>query len=185
MPLSQYLIFLTTLYMNANNNNTPKDNEDDTSKSLLRTVFLRRAQKLVAKPLTLIKLVNNAIAYFKKYDTLREVTQDIRTQFERINRLVLAYAKGEYRGVALGNIALSVAVLLYLVSPIDLIPDFLVGGLLDDLALLTWLYRTFSDEMERFLEWEDAQKTVINIQASVPSTTTNDTTSTNEDTNLD
>lgn len=169
--------------MDTKHQNTPQDNEDDKSKSLLRTVFLRRAQKLVTKPLTLIKLVNNAVSYFRKYDSLREVTQDIRTQFERISRLVLAYAKGDYRGVAIGNIALSVAALLYLVSPVDLIPDFLVGGLLDDLALLTWLYRTFSDEIERFLEWEDTQKTVINIQASVPSTT--DAAATNDDAALD
>lgn len=158
--------------MNINLTGTPKDNDEDKSRSLLRGVFLRKAKKLVSRPLTLIQLVNNAVAYFKKYDTIREFTQDVRTQFERINRLVLAYAKGEYRGIAIGNIVLSVAALLYLISPIDLVPDFLIGGLLDDLALLTWLYKTFGDEIERFLEWEDAQKTTINIKASVTNSTT-------------
>lgn len=170
--------------MNTNPTGTSNNNEDK-SRSLLHGVFLRRAKKLISKPLTLIQLVNNAVAYFRKYDTIREFTQDVRLQFEHINRLVLAYAKGEYRGIAIGNIALSVAALLYLISPIDLIPDFLIGGLLDDFALLTWLYKTFGDEIERFLEWEDAQKTVINIKTSVADNTTADTAPNNQDSALD
>ena len=148
--------------------NTQSDTADpkDGSKSLLNRIFLRQAKRLVRKPWTLLQLVNRSLDYFRKFDSIREFTQEVREQFERISRLVVAYAKGEYRGIAIGNIVLSVAVLLYFLSPIDFIPDFLVGGLLDDLALFTWLYNTFDKEMERFLEWEDAQKTVLALDAN-------------------
>ena len=50
---------------------------------------------------------------------------------------------------------LSVAILLYFVSPIDLIPDFipLIGGL-DDVLLLGFLIKIIDKEIERFLTWE-------------------------------
>lgn len=150
---------------------TEAADQDKKSKSLLHHVFLSKARKLVRKPMMLLRLVRKSSDYFKKYDNLREFTQDIKVQFERIGRLVVSYAKGDYKGIAIGNIALSVAVLLYLISPIDVIPDFLVAGMLDDMALLTWLYKTFSHEIERFLEWEDKHKTVVTIEATVAGAT--------------
>ncbi len=51
-----------------------------------------------------------------------------------------------------------VAGLLYFLSPIDAIPDWLPGlGLVDDLAVLTWVMRKWSDELQAFRLWRDAQ----------------------------
>ena len=52
-------------------------------------------------------------------------------------------------------VGLLVVSLVYLLLPFDLIPDFLAIGLLDDLAILTWVYLNFQSEIEGFLEWED------------------------------
>lgn len=129
--------------------------EDKGSKSLFFSFFLRKARKMIRKPILIVQLISSAKDYFSKYDSIYEFAQEAKEQFESIGRMTLSYVKGEYKGVALSTVILSIAALLYLVSPIDLVPDFLVGGLLDDMALLTWLYKTFSDEIERFLEWED------------------------------
>jgi uncharacterized membrane protein YkvA (DUF1232 family) len=51
-----------------------------------------------------------------------------------------------------------VASVIYFVMPIDLVPDFIVGfGLLDDAALLGWTMKTFSADIDGFLEWESEQ----------------------------
>lgn len=70
-------------------------------------------------------------------------------------RLVRAYATGEYRAVAGKSIVSILAVLIYFVSPIDLIPDFLPGiGITDDVALVLWLFKSINEEITRFGEWE-------------------------------
>jgi uncharacterized membrane protein YkvA (DUF1232 family) len=76
---------------------------------------------------------------------------------------VKSYALGDYRGVSNRNIIFSVAALIYLVSPLDLIPDFLAVGWADDVSLLMWVYSNFKSEMEAFLVWEDRNKEKIEI----------------------
>lgn len=56
---------------------------------------------------------------------------------------------------------LVVAALLYFVSPIDAVPDFLVGiGLLDDAAVLAFLYKTIKEEIDHYMEWEEKEQTI-------------------------
>jgi Protein of unknown function (DUF1232) len=47
---------------------------------------------------------------------------------------------------------LLVAALHYLVTPVDLVPDFRPGGYLDDVLLLTWVFGAAAHELEPFLE---------------------------------
>jgi uncharacterized membrane protein YkvA (DUF1232 family) len=51
-----------------------------------------------------------------------------------------------------------VAALLYFVTPLDAIPDWLFGiGLVDDLAVLAWVLRTWQEELAAFQQWRAAQ----------------------------
>jgi hypothetical protein len=48
-----------------------------------------------------------------------------------------------------------IAVIIYFLSPIDFVPDFIpVIGLLDDAALLAWFMTSIKAEMDKFEEWE-------------------------------
>lgn len=77
------------------------------------------------------------------------------TQLSACLRLLRAYAKGTYREIPWYSMVMIVASVIYFVMPIDLIPDFIVGfGLLDDVALLGWTVKTFSSDIDQFLEWE-------------------------------
>ncbi len=46
---------------------------------------------------------------------------------------------------------LLVAALDYLVTPVDLVPDFHAGGYVDDVLLLTWVFGAAVNELEPFL----------------------------------
>ena len=50
---------------------------------------------------------------------------------------------------------LVVAALLYLVTPVDLVPDFRAGGYLDDVVLLSWVFGAAAQELEPFVDSED------------------------------
>lgn len=75
-------------------------------------------------------------------------------------RLVGARFRGEYRGVAWGRLIAMGVALVYLVSPVDFVPEAIFGflGLGDDSVVLLWLVGTVFDEAERYLAWEVAGK---------------------------
>lgn len=164
-------------FKHKNKQNRPSETnlfakDDDVSKSLFYRIFVKRAYALLRRPLTIFALLKNSVAHFRKYDSIQEFAADTKEQFERVVRLVQAYAKGEYRGVSTRNIALSIAALLYVLSPLDLIPDFIAGGMLDDIALLTWLYKNVEGEIEQFLLWEEEHKLIqVPIEPSEEPTT--------------
>ena len=57
------------------------------------------------------------------------------------------------------NIILPGLVLVYLISPLDIIPDWLpVIGVFDDLALLAFAIPMLIAEAEKFVAWEASQK---------------------------
>ncbi|HBX54170.1 YkvA family protein [Pseudomonas sp. UBA2684] len=72
--------------------------------------------------------------------------------------LCLAWLRGEYRGISSQALLAVVAALLYFVTPLDALPDWLLGvGLIDDLAVLAWVLRTWNDELTAFRAWREAQ----------------------------
>jgi uncharacterized membrane protein YkvA (DUF1232 family) len=71
--------------------------------------------------------------------------------------LVQAYSKGEYRNVSPSTILTIIGAILYFVSPLDVVPDFLVGlGILDDAAVITFTLKKLSVEINEFKTWKKA-----------------------------
>lgn len=72
-----------------------------------------------------------------------------------LGRLIKAYASGEYRAIPWQSLLSIVGVLIYIVNPIDLIPDFLpLLGLADDVALTLWLFNSLGKDLKAFEAWE-------------------------------
>ncbi len=45
--------------------------------------------------------------------------------------------------------------LIYVVSPVDVIPDAIpVAGVLDDAVVIAWVIKAVRDELDAFREWE-------------------------------
>ncbi|MCF6157316.1 MAG: DUF1232 domain-containing protein [wastewater metagenome] len=70
-------------------------------------------------------------------------------------RMVQAYIRREYTQVPWESIALSITAIIYFVSPIDLIPDFLLSlAYIDDAAVIAFVIRAIRKDLEDFLRWE-------------------------------
>jgi uncharacterized membrane protein YkvA (DUF1232 family) len=78
-----------------------------------------------------------------------------------VPRMMRATASGEYDGGK--RLLLLAAATAYVVSPIDLIPEgfFLIFGLIDDAAMVTWMAGAVLAETQRFLEWEKERARVV------------------------
>lgn len=76
-----------------------------------------------------------------------------------IFRMVNLWRKGVYHMNFL-DIFLPVLGLIYVISPIDLIPDFIfpVVGVMDDLAILSLAIPKLIKEVDKFLLWEAEQQ---------------------------
>ncbi|VXB51124.1 conserved hypothetical protein [Chryseobacterium sp. 8AT] len=73
-------------------------------------------------------------------------------------RMVNMWRKGNYPVKSM-DLILPLVGLLYVISPIDIIPDFIiVAGVLDDLAVLSLAIPKLIREVDKFLLWEAEQK---------------------------
>ncbi|MCC6697291.1 MAG: DUF1232 domain-containing protein [Candidatus Hydrogenedentes bacterium] len=69
-------------------------------------------------------------------------------------RLLRAFARREYTRIPWASVVLITILLLYFVNPLDLVPDMLLGGLIDDAALIAFVARQLRTDLNAFLEWE-------------------------------
>ncbi len=63
---------------------------------------------------------------------------------------------GRYEGLGRGRLAMMVLALIYIVSPIDLVPEALltVPGLMDDAAVAAWLIATLIGATTAYRAWD-------------------------------
>jgi uncharacterized membrane protein YkvA (DUF1232 family) len=74
--------------------------------------------------------------------------------------MLRAMIRGSYKASFLTMVAL-IAGLLYILSPIDLIPDFIpVVGWLDDGAVMYFLLKRLMYEMQRYEAWKNPLKLI-------------------------
>ncbi|HRS73717.1 MAG TPA: YkvA family protein [Anaerolineaceae bacterium] len=84
---------------------------------------------------------------------------DFWMQLKAFFRLLRAYTNREYTVVPWGSIVMVTIAILYFVSPIDLIPDWLpLAGFVDDAAVILFVIRQLKQDIDGFLAWENAQK---------------------------
>jgi len=113
---------------------------------------LVRAEELVRNPKEFLAVLTVAERRLDRLDAgpLTPIKQDVQT----LLRLLRASGEGRYRQVSKKNLLLAAAGIAYLVSPLDVIPDFLPGGLADDAAVITFIVRKMRAELVAFEAWE-------------------------------
>jgi uncharacterized membrane protein YkvA (DUF1232 family) len=83
---------------------------------------------------------------------LRRVWEDLIT----FVRMLRAWATGNYKLLPWKSISLILGAMIYFLSPIDAIPDFIPGlGFLDDAFIIGWVMRMIRRDVSAFREWEN------------------------------
>ena len=131
---------------------------------ILKSVFFKKATgkagRYVSNTSRLVELVSEVAGKLKHIGFKGNLTE-FQSSVQLLIRMVRAYSSGSYRKLPWKSLVSIVAVLIYFVSPIDLIPDFLpVIGITDDVALVLWLIKTLGDDISKFSEWEKNEKTI-------------------------
>ncbi len=109
-------------------------------------MIVRQEQKVVE----LLKNVGKKLSDLAHNPKVQKLTAPIQIFI----RMIKAHFSGQHK-IEFSTLGLIVLALVYFISPIDLIPDFLgVIGFVDDLSVVLAVYAKVKDEVEQFLEWE-------------------------------
>lgn len=139
------------------------------SKNAIFSAFVNRASRLLGKPFKIITVLNEAADKLADENSKGNKFQQLFATGFTLVRLVRSYITGEYRQIQNSTIVSGLGVLLYVLSPIDLVPDFIpVLGFLDDLSLISWFIGKFHVEITRFREWEETSAQAINLPPVAP-----------------
>ena len=111
------------------------------------------ARGLLRDPARVRALLRQALAKLDR-NTASEALNKVRTEATLMLDLLKAWVRGEYTQVAPGALVGIAAALLYLLAPVDAVPDFIAGlGLVDDAAVLGYVVSTLRDELDAFRNW--------------------------------
>ena len=116
----------------------------------------RAAGDILKQRFRMVRLVREAYAKMGHEEkALRAVLGDLST----LLRLARAYATRAYRDISGKSMLYVVGALLYFLSPVDVIPDFLPGvGYLDDIAVISAAVQAVRGDLDAFRAWEEAQR---------------------------
>ena len=113
--------------------------------------------------------MENAKAYLDDDAKMEALFQDFEKKLGQIPKIgskaadlavlcsmIRAYAKKQYTDVSIATILLSIAALIYVVNPMDIVPDFMIGiGQLDDAAAIVLVLQMIQMDLNKYKKWQE------------------------------
>ncbi|MFC6884210.1 MULTISPECIES: YkvA family protein [Actinomadura] len=88
-------------------------------------------------------------------ETLQPEAPGMWARVRAVPRMLKSVLKGDYKGMSFGTLGLLALGLVYIVSPIDAIPDVLpIVGIVDDTGVALWLAAMLVKAAGDFVAWE-------------------------------
>ena len=67
-------------------------------------------------------------------------------------------ATGKYKEYDGKKLIIIVAAIIYVVTPIDFLPDFIPPGWIDDISIVAWALKEASEELEKYKNYKETNK---------------------------
>lgn len=126
--------------------------------NIISGVWTTKAQSYIGKTSKILNLVGYLQPYLHK-DGLKDAKEDMKLLIDYITDV----AKGNYTDYNVNRLLIVIASLLYVIDPIDMVPDFIVGGFLDDVTVIGWAITKVAQELENYRLYKLRNGTVHNF----------------------
>lgn len=104
------------------------------------------------------ELISKVREKIENNEIFADVLDDIRTSIE----MIVDWKNGEYTSLSKNTVIIVIIGFLYLLDPLDIVPDFLKKGFLDDIIVIIYLLKRIKDELKLYREWKKNQ--IISIE---------------------
>ena len=136
--------------------------ENKTSSTVISGVVEKtksKAEEYARDPEKSKKLLDEALKKAKEKEKDKGPLADLWNNLTALFRLLQAYIRHEYTDIPWVSLVLVVVAIIYFVSPLDLIPDWVpVAGYLDDAAVIAFVITQIKADLNNFLQWEADHK---------------------------
>ena len=113
--------------------------------NIISGTWATKAQSNIVKTNKILNLVGYLQPYLHK-DGLKDAKEDMILLIDYITDV----AKGNYTDYNVNRLLIVIAALLYVIDPIDMVPDFIIGGFLDDVTVIGWAITKVAQELEDY-----------------------------------
>ncbi|MFA5835219.1 MAG: DUF1232 domain-containing protein [Bacteroidota bacterium] len=119
------------------------------------TRYYKQATDYLSNPKKIKRLLAAVGSYTQKYPIeVKSFLKDLKLLLE----ILKAWYSGKYTTIPTKTLILIIVALVYLITPIDLIPDFLPGGLIDDAAVIMWVLKSIGEDIKKYKLWKKRKK---------------------------
>ena len=87
---------------------------------------------------------------------------EIREQLGLLRNYITDIIKGIYKGYSGPSLTLALAAILYVISPLDILPDFIPFGFIDDITIVTWAMAKMDEELQKYSAQREKHPAVRN-----------------------
>lgn len=132
--------------------NTPEEQHPATEETDLFSILSEAASRVLQRRFRVLLLIRQAYDRMLSHSNVfAAVWKDLQTML----RLLLRWVDQSYRHVSWTPLVLIVGAVIYLVTPVDLLPDTLGAlGFMDDATVISTVVRRIRDELNQFRAWE-------------------------------
>ena len=150
----EYIIYQDRMMFTCKDCARELEDEIKTARKICAAVDSKKAQAeyITNDEDAFAKFLKNIEETLKKIPNVGSLLSDI----PLLVSLVKSYIDGEYKEIPYNSIVAVVATLLYVISPIDIIPDIIpVVGFADDAVAVAFCMKMIHDDLEKYKAWRD------------------------------
>lgn len=114
--------------------------------NIFKEQWLSKASEYIHTPEKIQKLIPEIKNYVAKNGL-----KDIKDKVYLIIDYLKDISSGKYQDYSAKSLLMLVAGMIYLLTPLDVVPDiFPIMGFADDAAVIAWLFKEMNDELDKY-----------------------------------
>ena len=85
---------------------------------------------------------------------------EIWSKLQIVFSLLKDWISGEYKQIPMGSLMILVVGLIYFITPIDILPDLIPGGFVDDVVIFGFLFKQISADIDAYRSWKEEKAAI-------------------------